>query len=138
VSDVFTPAVFMRKAERALSGARLLLNADNAEGACNRAYYAMFDAAHAALFALGIEEIRKPIKTHSGLVAKFGLHIVRGNHLAASYGEAINTVQRFRQVADYSGDPVSIADAAWAVKQSETFVAAVREKFMGKPPERGA
>ena len=39
----------MEKASRALSSARLLLGDGDAEGDCNRAYYAMFDAAHAAL-----------------------------------------------------------------------------------------
>nr|WP_281799719.1 HEPN domain-containing protein [Methylocystis echinoides] len=46
----------MKKAKRALSAARLLLTAGDGDGACNRAYYAMFDAAHAALFALAIEK----------------------------------------------------------------------------------
>lgn len=39
----------MQKADRALASARLLLDAGDTEGACNRAYYAMFDAARAAL-----------------------------------------------------------------------------------------
>jgi len=46
-----TPAAYIGKAERALSAAHLLLRAENIEGACNRAYYAMFDAAYAALLA---------------------------------------------------------------------------------------
>ena len=46
-----TVAGYFEKAERALSGARLLLAAEDTEGACNRAYFAMFDAAHAALLA---------------------------------------------------------------------------------------
>ena len=41
------------KAERALASARLLLDAGDTDGACNRAYYAMFDAARAALLASG-------------------------------------------------------------------------------------
>ena len=61
---------FLRKAEQALVAARLLLNAQDTDGACNRAYYAMFDAAHAALFALGIEGLTSPIKTHNGLRAR--------------------------------------------------------------------
>jgi len=40
-------ARYMQKAQRALDEARLLLGAQKAEGACNRAYYAMHDAAHA-------------------------------------------------------------------------------------------
>ncbi len=47
-----TPASFMRKAERALASARVLLQDGDPEGACNRAYYAMFDAARAALMTL--------------------------------------------------------------------------------------
>jgi uncharacterized protein (UPF0332 family) len=124
-----TPSTYMRKAERALKTARLLLKADDADGACNRAYYAMFDAAHAALFALGVEGINAPIKTHNGLIARFGQHLVLGNHLAAEYGEDFNAVQRFPQVADYSGDHVSMKDAAWAFERAEAFVAAIKEKF---------
>jgi uncharacterized protein (UPF0332 family) len=120
----------MRKAERALKTARLLLKSDDADGACNRAYYAMFDAAHAALFALGVEGINAPIKTHNGLVAKFGQHLVLGNHFAAEHGEDFNAVQRFRQVADYSGDYVSMEDAAWAVARADALLAAVKEKFL--------
>jgi uncharacterized protein (UPF0332 family) len=53
-----TVAGYMQKAKRALDEARLLLGAQKAEGACSRAYYAMHDAAHAALFATGAK--RRP------------------------------------------------------------------------------
>ena len=39
------------KAHRALASARLLFDDGDMEGACNRAYYAMFDAARAALLS---------------------------------------------------------------------------------------
>ena len=48
-----TPADYMVKATRAADSAKLLLDAGDLEGACNRAYYAMFDAAHAALLWSG-------------------------------------------------------------------------------------
>ena len=51
---------YCRKADAALSAARLLLEAKDGDGACNRAYYAMFDAAHAILFALGVEGLAAP------------------------------------------------------------------------------
>ena len=63
MSDAPSPKTYIAKAEAALSGARLLLQSGDADGACSRAYYAMFDAAHAALFALGIEQLTAPIKT---------------------------------------------------------------------------
>jgi uncharacterized protein (UPF0332 family) len=39
----------MDKARKALASARILLTAGDSDGATNRAYYAMFDAAIAAL-----------------------------------------------------------------------------------------
>jgi len=39
----------MDKAGKALASDRILLNAGDSDGATNRAYYAMFDAAIAAL-----------------------------------------------------------------------------------------
>ena len=120
---------YIRKAERALAGARVLLKSGDADGACNRAYYAMFDAAHAALFALQAEDITAQIKTHNGLLAQFGRHVVLAGHLPDVHGEALNKVQRLRQVADYSGDSVSLAGAGWAVEQASAFVAAVRRKI---------
>jgi uncharacterized protein (UPF0332 family) len=49
LSSIFTPAKYLDKAERALQAARLLNDVKEIEGACNRAYYEMYDAAHAAL-----------------------------------------------------------------------------------------
>ncbi len=123
------PKTYLRKAERALAGARVLLTTGDADGACNRAYYAMFDAAHAALFALHAEDIAAPIKTHNGLVAQFGRQVVLAGHMADAHGEALNKVQRFRQLADYSGDLVRLSDAAWAVESAEAFVGAVKAQF---------
>jgi uncharacterized protein (UPF0332 family) len=124
------PSSYLEKAQRALSGARLLLQAGDMEGACNRAYYAMFDAAHAALISVGAEQPDAPIKTHNGLIAAFGQHLVLGKHLPTSHGENFNKVQRLRQLADYTGDPVSITDATWALEQAEIFVRTIAEKFL--------
>ena len=129
MTGAFTTESYMRKADAALSSARLLLNAGETDGACNRAYYAMFDAAHAALRAAKIELPEAPIKTHSGLVGMFGQHLVRGNHIAAEHGIALNKVQNLRKLADYSGDPVSIENTTWAIERAEAFLAVVRLKF---------
>lgn len=119
----------MRKAETALSSARRNLQARDGDGACDRAYYAMFNAAHAALFALGIEGLTRPIKTHNGLIAKFGQEVVVAGHLPADHGADLNNVQKFRLVADYSAESVDLADATWSVERAEAFVDAVKKKF---------
>ena len=124
-----SPKTYMLKAETALTTARRNLQAHDSDGACDRAYYAMFNAAHAALFALGIEGLARPIKTHNGLTAKFGQEVVVPGHLPADHGQDLNNVQKFRLVADYSADSVELADADWSVERAEAFVAAVKKKF---------
>jgi uncharacterized protein (UPF0332 family) len=116
---------YLEKAERAVSAARILLNADSAEGACNRAYYAMFDAAHAALLAAGVS-----VKTHSGLIGAFGKHLVQSGLIDAQHGRALNRVHHLRQLADYLGDPVTIEDAAESFAHAQAFIAAVKAKFL--------
>jgi uncharacterized protein (UPF0332 family) len=119
----------MIKARRLLSAARLMLKARDPDSACDRAYYAMFNAAHAVLFALGVEGLAAPIKTHNGLVARFGQEVVVPGHLPAAYGSDLNRVQKYREVADYSADSVEMDDAIWSVERAEAFVAAVKKKF---------
>ena len=64
------------KAQTAAVSARILLNAGDVDGACNRAYYAMFDAARAALLASGADDSIVNTKTQSGLISKFSLELV--------------------------------------------------------------
>jgi uncharacterized protein (UPF0332 family) len=120
-----TVAGYMQKAKRALDEARLLLGAQKAEGACSRAYYAMHDAAHAALFATGRETPAALIKTHHSLIAVFGKELVLGGLIDAGFGRAFNRVQDMRKLADYSDEPPPLAEAQAAVEQAEAFIAAI-------------
>jgi uncharacterized protein (UPF0332 family) len=117
--------VYSRKAERALSAAALLLGSGDTEGACNRAYYAMYYAAQAALLAAGIAEPENGYKSHQGLIGAFGKHLVLGGQIDPALGRSFNKVQRLRQLADYVGDPPSLEDATLAVAEAKTFVAAM-------------
>jgi uncharacterized protein (UPF0332 family) len=122
-------AGYMRKAERALDEARLLLRDKKTEGACSRAYYAMHDAAHAALLATGFETPDAIIKTHHSLIAEFGKRLVLGGQIDAAHGRAFNKAQEIRLLADYSAEPPSLDDAQRVVGQAESFVAAVRARL---------
>ena len=122
-------AGYMRKAERALDEARLLLRDKKTEGACSRAYYAVTDAAHAALLATGFETPDAIIKTHHSLIAEFGKRLVLGGQIDAAHGRAFNKAQEIRLLADYSAEPPSLDDAQRVVGQAESFVAAVRARL---------
>ncbi len=119
------PSVYRQKAERTLSAARLLLDTGDTEGACNRAYYAMYYAAQAALLAAGIPEPEDGYKSHQGLMGAFGKHLIVSGQLDRALGRSINKVQRLRQLADYVGDPPSREDATSAVVEAKTFLEAV-------------
>lgn len=124
-----SPAVYIAKATRALAAARLLLKAGDTEGACNRAYYAMHDAAHAALMATGYESPDTMIKTHHGLIAAFGQRLVQSGQVDAELGRAFNRVEDIRLLADYSSESPPVVEAEWCVDRAETFIAAIKARF---------
>lgn len=67
----------MAKAIRAAASARLLLDTGDVEGACDRAYYAMFNAARAALLVSGAAVQTGVGRTHGGLISAFSQHLVK-------------------------------------------------------------
>lgn len=116
----------MAKAMQAAVSARVLLDTGDADGASNRAYYAMFDAARAALLASGHDVG----KTHKGVLNAFSDRLVKNGSLPKEMGRLLKHAETFRYVADYEGDPVELDDAREMVTQAETFVAAMRTEFM--------
>ncbi|RTL55771.1 MAG: HEPN domain-containing protein [Rhodocyclaceae bacterium] len=122
----------MAKAIQASVSAKVLLDTGDGDGACNRAYYAMFDAARAALLASGAPVEPEVAKTHSGLISAFSLHLVKTGRVPIELGKSINKVEDLRLIADYKGDQISQEDAAWAVAQAQTFVQAMRVTFISK------
>ncbi len=122
----------LSKAETAAKSARLLLEAGDIDGACNRAYYAMFDAARGALLETEVAIAPEIARTHSGLLSAFSLHLVKTRRFPISYGRALNRQHEVRLIADYSGDLVEAAMAAAAVADAEDFVVAIRRHFFDK------
>lgn len=120
----------LAKAVQAAASARVLLDTGDADGACNRAYYAMFDAARAALLASGAPNEPEVAKTHNGLIAAFSMRLVKTGRVPVEFGRALNKAEELRLVADYKGDPIEKEDAAWAVSQAQAFVQAMRTTFL--------
>lgn len=129
-----TPDALMAKADTACSSARALLDLGDVDGAANRAYYAMFDAARAALLASGVPVEPDIGRTHSGLIGAFGNFLVKNGPVPKDMGRLLNRAHEIRQAADYNGDSVEPADAKEMVEQAETFVTAMRAEFMPGHP----
>ena len=125
-----TPAALMAKADTACSSARALLDLGDVDGAANRAYYAVFDAARAALLASGAPVEAGIGRTHSGLIGAFGNYLVKNGPVSKEVGRLLNRAHEIRLVADYNADSVGPAEAREMVEQAETFVAAMRTQFM--------
>lgn len=121
-----TPQELMVKAQRALTSAQLLLDSGDADGACNRAYYAMFDAARAALLSIQAPVPGDVARTHSGLITAFSMHLVKPGLVAVEHGRALNKVEDLRLIADYRGDPLTVENAGWALEQARGFLLAVK------------
>ena len=134
---MITARELMTKAERAADSAKLLLEAGDADGACNRAYYAMYDAARAALLATGAPVEAEVTRTHSGLISAFSLHLVKPGRVPLELGRALNRVEEIRLIADYKGDAVEREQAVWAVDQASAFVKAMLVEFMPQAPDLG-
>jgi len=123
-----TPRLLMAKAERACRSARALLDLGDSDGATNRAYYAMFDAARAALLSTGMVDLNIG-RTHSGLISAFGQHLVKQGKVSKDFGRLLNRAHEIRQIADYNGESVELAEAKDIVEQAEPFVAVLKAKF---------
>lgn len=128
-------ASYMDKAERACKSARALFDLHDVDGAANRAYYAMFDAAHAALLMSGAPAREEVARTHSGLIGAFGEHLVKTGRVSTDMGRTLNRAEEIRLIADYKGDSVEVQDAQEMIERAESFVLTLRQMFM---PERNA
>ena len=126
-----TPADLIAKAIQAITSAKVLLKTGDADGASNRAYYAMFDAARAALIAAGVEIG----KTHRGVLNAFSARFIKDGPLPKNIGRFLKRAETFRYVADYEGSPVSLSDASELVAQAEQIVAAVRATCVPESPD---
>jgi uncharacterized protein (UPF0332 family) len=125
VSDAekWTVAAWLARADRAIVTAQSIVS-DDPSAACNRAYYAMFYAARAALIQVGQIE-RARAKTHTGIRAAFGELLVKAGHVASEHNRAFAQVEQDRLLADYLGEGLSQAEAAKAIAQAQAFVTAV-------------
>lgn len=127
-----TPEKHMTKAMRAMSSATTLLEKNETEGACNRAYYAMFNAAHAALLWSGAHINPGETKKHNSLIAAFGKHLVLTGLLPSDLGKALNKAESVRILADYTGEDIELEKASEIIESAKLFVTAVGNRFAAK------
>jgi uncharacterized protein (UPF0332 family) len=124
-----TPEKYIAKAAHASRSPCLLLEAGENEGACNRAYYAMFNAAHAALLWSGAHINPAETKKHNSLIAAFGRHLVLTGLLPSDLGKSLNRAESIRILADYTGEDIEHEKAAEIVDLAGLSITAIKDKF---------
>lgn len=116
----------LQRAQEALEDARRILEWGGANSAVSRGYYAMFNAAQAALLSKGITRSR-----HKGLHAAFGYHFVRTGQFPAQLHRALEAAYDKRLIADYSPQSVPLEEAEALIKDAEAFLRAI-DKLLGE------
>jgi len=106
-SDEDSTEALLQKANQALDDASYLLEDDRVEAAMNRAYYAAFHAARAALLTEGEEPT-----SHAGILSRFSYHFVRTGRISEEVGKVLARAETDRNRADYDAFSVFEIQAA--------------------------
>jgi uncharacterized protein (UPF0332 family) len=111
------------KSQAAARAASILLAAGDADGATNRAHYAMFDMARLALHAIDPKFART--KKHRTVIANFALQYVKERNFPVEMGRALSVAFQARMIGDYAGTSIGMTDASEIVANMQLFVTAV-------------
>lgn len=113
---------YLGRAERALAAARRAVEAGDGETAANRAYYACFYVALAALAGVGEEP-----RSHSGAHRRFAARFVATGALDRDTARILSDAFRIRHQSDYDAFAVTDLNAASdLLADVERFVAGTR------------
>jgi uncharacterized protein (UPF0332 family) len=108
----------IRKSQRYLKSADLLIKDGDCDSAVSRAYYAMFYLAEALLLSEGLS-----FSSHKAVIAAFGKHFVKTGKLKEDLHQALIDVFEKRQIGDYESQIYTDSVTAQEVlTKAKTFV----------------
>ncbi len=121
---------FMEEARDRLAVARVLVESGHPGSVVSAAYYAMLNAARAALSERG-----EHAKTHSGTWTLFSAAFVAPGEFDQGLSALARQAKEAREKGDYEAAPPSAAEAARYVEGAADFIAAVEELLGGGEPK---
>jgi hypothetical protein len=118
----------IKRANRYLKSAEILLVEGDYESSVSRTYYAMFYAAQAALLTKNLSS-----SSHKGVISEFGKHFIKTGIFPREMGRELNRAFEKRQLGDYEYTFVISEDEAEEVlangkKFVEEIVQHLKEK----------
>jgi uncharacterized protein (UPF0332 family) len=131
-------AIYLAKADQCLAGAALAVAHGQYNNAANRAYYAAFQAAIAALRTAGVEPPTPRYWGHDFVLREYCARLARphGNYPPES-APIFKALQDERLKADYEIELLSRDSGERALALAQEFVVAVRQRLdqeMACPP----
>jgi len=109
--------VFLKKAEESLNTAKFCFEKQYYNSCVNRAYYAMFQSAAAALFKAGIRPKSKI--GHDWVQAEFSKAYIQRSKRFPHLKGFLNMVQEARDIADYSNEDINKKESRTQFGQSD-------------------
>jgi uncharacterized protein (UPF0332 family) len=111
------------RAEVRLKAAEYLYEKGFYEDAVSRAYYSMYFAATALLLTKNIT-----VKTHKGLISKFGMEFVNKDVVEGYYGRALRIAEELREESEYSISREIPADESKSViEDAKNFLKRIKQ-----------
>ena len=111
----------IKRAQRYLKSAEILLKDGDRESSVSRTYYAMFYSAQAVLLTKSLS-----FSSHKGVISGFGEHFVKTDIFPKEMGREFNRAFEKRQVGDYDYTFVISDDEAQQMLQSgKEFVSTI-------------
>jgi len=117
----------IKRAQRYLKSAEMLLKDKDCESSVSRTYYAMFYSTQAALLTKNLS-----FSSHKGVISAFGEHFVKTGIFPKEMGRELNRAFEKRQIGDYEYTFVISDDETEQMLQSgKEFVSTVAH-WLGK------
>ncbi len=113
----------IKRAERYLLSAKLLLAEGDYESSVSRVYYAMFFAAQAALLSKGLS-----YSSHKMVISSFGENFTKTNIFPKEMGREFNRAFDKRQISDYNFTfVIDKSEAEDMLVQGKEFVSSIKK-----------
>jgi uncharacterized protein (UPF0332 family) len=124
------PAIYLVKAEQCLAGAALAAAHGQYNNAANRAYYAAYQAAIAALTGAGVQPAVPRYWAHDFVLREYCARLaVAGGPYPVTSRVALKALHDERLKADYEVELIGATSAARGLELARQFVGAVRQQL---------
>ncbi len=117
----------IKKAQRYLKSAQLLLRDKDFESCVSRTYYAMFYCAEAALLTKNLS-----FSSHKGVISAFGEHFIKTGVFPKEIGRELNRAFEKRQISDYEYTSLISNEEAEEILNSGSQFINVVENWLNK------